>query len=61
MSCLFCRLGTCRHGDTAVGILDSQNIVHAVADHSDGLAVGLPCLHKCLFLLRPHASEYAVF
>ena len=51
------RLAARRHGNTAIGILHSKNIVNTVARHSNGMALRLKSQNKLLFLLRSNSAE----
>ena len=45
------------HGDGAVGLLEREHVVDAVARHGHGVAVGLERLHEAALLRRGHAAK----
>ena len=49
------------HGDGAVGLLEREHVVHAVAGHGDGVALLFEREDKPALHLRRHAAEYNAF
>ena len=49
------------HGDGAVGLLQGQHVVDAVAGHGHGVALSLQSLHQLFLLVRGHAAEHGEF
>ena len=49
------------HGDAAVGFLQRQHIIHAVAGHGNGMAVFLHGSDQPAFLFRSDTAEDLVF
>ena len=45
------------HGDRAVGLLEREHVVDAVARHGHGVPLGLERLHEAALLRRGHAAE----
>ena len=57
-----CRcLAARRHRNAAVGILQRQNVIHAVAGHGDRVPLRLQCADQATLLIRCDASENGVF
>ena len=54
------RVGSRRHGDGAVGLLEREHVVHAVARHGDRVPAPLEGLDELALLLRGHAAEHVV-
>ena len=49
------------HCDAAVGVLEGENVVDAVAGHCDRMSLTFEGTHKITLLLRRDAAEYRVF
>ena len=54
-------VGAGGHGDGAVGLLEREHVVYAVARHGDGVARGLERADEPALLVRRHAAEHGVF
>ena len=50
-------IGAGRHGNGAVGLLESQHVVDAVARHGHGVLAALERLHELALLLRGHTTK----
>lgn len=49
------------HRHRAVGLLEGQHVVHSVARHGHGVALGFQRAHEPALLVRGHAAEHGVF
>ena len=59
--CRLCRrFAAGGHGNTAVGIFHSQNVIHAVPRHGNRVPCFLQCLYYHLLLLRCHTPKNRV-
>ena len=60
MCCLFGGVGTVCHGNAAVGVFQSEDIIDAIAYHADNVTGGLVSLDDSLFLFGGNAPEHAI-